>query len=536
MIRHLLKTEPLARPLLVCLAAAFASVFTFNVADPDLWGHVRYGADMLRLGRIFQTDPYSYTSGGFTWINHELVCEWTLGYIEPRFGAVGLQAWKVLMGAATVGCIVWAHRRSSFQPLTIVLIAALLAMNLRLGWVVRPQIFTYTFLSVLGLLMTEHGRGRRRVLWLAPPLMAAWTNSHGGFVAGLCVLAVHVAFAGWDELRRHTHGWIARTAALLLVLAATAAATLVNPYGVTLPVWLWDSLSWPRPEIAEWWPVPLWTLEYFAFKVMVAVALAGVAASRRPRAWSQVTILALVAVQAFLHRRHIPLFAILAAYWLPEHLDDGLRRLRDWLASRTPLMPLHAQPYSRPGAALFGLALLFVGLSAVQACQLRVDKAVYPVSAFRFIRERGLEGRMVTEFNWGQYCLYAFWPRILVSVDGRFDTSYSREVLDINLDFMMGDQPRWRHRSPATGPFCADRVLDVGNPNLALVDRQRSDCVRAIEQRPDWVLLYQDALAQVWGRRSVYDDPDSAHYLPPESRSITDDTQAGWVPYPAVPE
>ncbi len=120
-------------------------------------------------------------------------------------------------------------------------------------------------------------------------------------------------------------------------------------------------------------------------------------------------------------------------------------------------------------------------------------------------------------------------------MDGRFDTSYSRQVLDVNLDFIMGDHPRWRNRSPETGPFRADRVLDLGEPNLALVDRQRSDCVRAIEQRTDWVLLYQDALAQVWGRRSIYDDASSPQYIPPSARSISDEAQVGWAAYPALP-
>ena len=111
MIRHLFKTEPLAWPLVICLAASFLSVFTYNVADPDLWGHVRYGADMLRQGHLFVTDPYSYLSGGFLWINHELLSEFTLGYLEPRFGSIGLLAWKCAMGAVCLAAICWSHRR-----------------------------------------------------------------------------------------------------------------------------------------------------------------------------------------------------------------------------------------------------------------------------------------------------------------------------------------------------------------------------------------------------------------------------------------
>jgi len=49
------------------------------------------------------------------------------------------------------------------------------------------------------------------------------------------------------------------------------------------------------------------------------------------------------------------------------------------------------------------------------------------------------------------------------------------------------------------------------------------------------VLLYQDALAQVWGRRTIYDDPAGRDYLPPAARRISDEPQFGCVPYPALP-
>jgi hypothetical protein len=50
------------------------------------------------------------------------------------------------------------------------------------------------------------------------------------------------------------------------------------------------------------------------------------------------------------------------------------------------------------------------------------------------------------------------------------------------------------------------------------------------------VLLYQDSLAQLWGRSTRYDDPQKSDYLPPENRDVTDALQAGFVPWPALPQ
>ncbi len=45
--------------------------------------------------------------------------------------------------------------------------------------------------------------------------------------------------------------------------------------------------------------------------------------------------------------------------------------------------------------------------------------------------------------------------------------------------------------------------------------------------RDEWVLLYQDQIAQLWGRATRYDDPSSPNYLPPERRRITEEPQLG---------
>ena len=42
-------------------------------ADADLWGHVRFGRDILR-GGIHDGDPYSFTSD-IPWVNHEWLAE-----------------------------------------------------------------------------------------------------------------------------------------------------------------------------------------------------------------------------------------------------------------------------------------------------------------------------------------------------------------------------------------------------------------------------------------------------------------------------
>ena len=80
------------------------------------------------------------------------------------------------------------------------------------------------------------------------------------------------------------------------------------------------------------------------------------------------------------------------------------------------------------------------------------------------------------------------------------------------------------------------KALDFRQPNLVLFERKRKNCVETMNlATADWCLLYQDSLAQLWGRRSVYDDPMSADYLPVTEREIGNSPQQGSVAWPAFP-
>src|ERR1700745_4169307 len=77
----------------VILLAVFQ--FSENTADPDLWGHVTYGQEMLQSHSIPKTEIYSWTSAGQPWINHEVISEICLGAAHSWLGGSGLLLLKM---------------------------------------------------------------------------------------------------------------------------------------------------------------------------------------------------------------------------------------------------------------------------------------------------------------------------------------------------------------------------------------------------------------------------------------------------------
>jgi hypothetical protein len=123
-----------------------------------------------------------------------------------------------------------------------------------------------------------------------------------------------------------------------------------------------------------------------------------------------------------------------------------------------------------------------------------------------------------------------------VHADGRFRTCYPQELIDMHFDFALADlEPRYR--SPHSPPIDGARILEFGSPDLVLISRGQPSSVNVMFRNADrWTLLYQDKVAQVWGRTGQYGDPTSPKFIPHSARQITNEEQKGTVMWPALPE
>jgi hypothetical protein len=589
----------LDRGIVAAVVVASAVALSLNVADPDLWGHVQYGRDALTHG-LPATTTYSYVAKGYPWINHEILAEYAMALIVDSLGPSGLLVIKCLLGVAIVGTMLWRARRQRAGLIAACSLALLIAITLGNHWSLRPQIASYVCFALLLALLSFCFQGwegewrlsprplslllsripslalrvsesesdsatliysvrRLKFLWLAVPLFAVWTNSHGGFLAGLAVFLAYLFFRGCEAFShkgRQADGLLVRFG---LMGAAAVAATGLNPYGLRFHWWLYHDLAVPRPEIVEWRAPELFDTQFLPFWLLLAAAVAAVALTRRSRDLAHVAILGLILWQALTHHRHIAFFAIACGWWLPMHWDSLLARLgigqrvRSEEEERFGWAPPESTAYSAGFSPRMqqAFALLLVvaicissGRLAWRLTTLKVEREHYPVAAFEYIARRGLTGKVVCTFNWAQYALAAFGPRergepgILVQVDGRCRTSYSQEMLDTHFDFLIGNVgPDQRYRDPKSGPFDPTKVLETGRPDLVLISRLQQPSVEVMQgQAGQWVLLYQDGLAQLWGRASRYDDPKSAYYVPPREREVGEASPRGYAPWPALPE
>ncbi len=286
-------TAARSRPFAVlapsCLLAGFCLFwFSDTIADPDLWGHVRFGQDILRTGSIARVDAYSYRTGGQVWFNHEWLCEAIFAGIYNAAGPRGLIVCKVLVSLLIVG-LCHAHLRlRGLGPYASVILLLLVSIPFRLGLgTIRPQIFTYLLFLIELLLIERAAEGRTHGLWALPVVFAAWVNLHGGVLAGAGILGLWIAVSAVERLRDASGGPIGRLTALVqmgILGIACGLALLINPYGAELIRFLLRTATVPRPEISEWTPLVLMSLPGQFYLGLLAIGILGLAGSRRRRA------------------------------------------------------------------------------------------------------------------------------------------------------------------------------------------------------------------------------------------------------------
>ena len=522
-------------PVVYLLPLLFAAGFALSSpgADADLWGHVQFGRDTLQNG-VAATTTYSFTAEDYRWINHENLSEVLFASIVDRTGPIGLLTLRFAFGVLVVGGITWRMRQSACSLLTIFLVTGLLILNLIGHWSIRPQLLSYSLFALMLFALDFAFRGENRIerlLWLIclPLLMLIWTNAHGGFVAGLCVMLLYLGSRSVETIVRQRRVDQAQLLATAAIALAACAITLVNPYGLDLHRWLLESLGTPRPEITEWHGLSLDNSQTWILLPLIAIGSISVVLNWRRVEVTSLVVLCVIGWQAISHQRHIAFFAIACGFWLPPHIDAALRKFNLYEGE-------DFQPSTALWAVLGGVAVLICVMLPSRLGSIEVERDEFPVSAIGYLSEQNVSGNLVVTYNWSQYAISALADQgIRVGFDGRFRTCYPDEVVDMHFDLVIGDIPTLRHRKEDSPPFDAQRVLSFAEPDLALISRQQENSVVTLRAAEQWILLYQDELAQVWGKRSRFGNPESPDFIAETQRVISDQQQVGSLPWPALP-
>ena len=342
-------------PALILFAIVIADAR--QLSDSDLWGHVLWGRELLAHGTLPRGNPDSYSAPGYLWLRHEWLSEVLMGSVFNALGPIGLKLLKFACTAGTLCFVVIAMSETAAPALAQAPILLIVALMLVPVMQFRPQLFDFLSLSAIVALLSRHNWRGSAPLWLAIPIVAVWSNLHGGFFVGIVVMGVYGATVLLADVLAG-HG-ARRGLGIIAITAAAAASTLctflIPPArdtwytlvrSIMNPMTHYAIEDW-KPLIAALTSAPSGSVAQKYFVVVLfffGVAVVSVVLAPKGGDAPLVAVGALLLAMAFAAERNIPIAAITIAPVFANHLGLLVRR-RD-LAS-TPVASAREVPQRR---------------------------------------------------------------------------------------------------------------------------------------------------------------------------------------------
>lgn len=234
--------------------------------DPDLGWHLRVGADIAN-GIFPRTDHFTFTFFGQPWVDHEWLAEIIMHYFWI-WGGYGLliivcsvlwfwSFWKNLQNNQDYTGVISAKTKVALALAGVLIIAPSVG--------VRIQALTPLGLIILiGLFNQYLHRPTVRLYFLFPLIMLLWANLHGSFVYGLMaggLFLLQLVLTNFSQAKKFG-----------LAYLAGVAATLLNPYGLTL--WhevIINARTSALERINEWLPIYYEPVNYLLLTFLVVL-------------------------------------------------------------------------------------------------------------------------------------------------------------------------------------------------------------------------------------------------------------------------
>lgn len=348
----------------------------------------------------------------------------------------------------------------------------------------RPVMFTVAFLTLEVFILSGFVQSRPSLLsphsslliWLIPPMTALWTNLHPGFAVAPLLILAFLPLARTARDRR----------TLVVCLAATAIAIILNPYGwrmYLMPLETARSMSMLR-GLSEWTSVSGW--ETVVWGCLVALVTCGLSLRRQPL--PVILLVALAALAAGVSNRNMPLFGVVVVFALGRTLLPALAPM----FGRSGLIRKFDVKFEAAGGWFWAIAipLLLIGsnfsplVSRLLPLDLEFNFSGYPTAAVRYVEDHDCPDNLFVRETWSSYLLWAMPDRKLF-----FDAKggFSREAAEAHSEIV---KPKAGWRDVADRYRLSTFLLERGSP-LAVV----------LSEAADWRLEYSDSLAEVFVRR-----------------------------------
>ena len=217
--------------------------------------------------------------------------------------------------------------------------------------------------------------------------MVFWVNCHGGFLVGSGMFPVVVGCEYVNCRMRNKDTAHLRRMVFWLIL--TEAYVFIKPYGLPppgIPVQDTERPARHRRVVSR---NGVLDLSYLRFKLLALLFLFSFFIRNQQRRYWEAGIISIALIYAFMHQRHTPVFAIVAAPYLIENLSLIFQRTGVFETLRSFSSYAILSVFL---CILVGYQVFFTGCKLSAQSDIIVDPTKYPLGAIRFLKRTGSKG------------------------------------------------------------------------------------------------------------------------------------------------
>lgn len=463
--------------------------------NPDLFWHLSSGKFIVSNLAIPSKDFLSWTMKGAQWLDFEWLTQVIYYLLYRSFSIQALYFLKIALVSGYLFMLAVLLREKKVASLHLIWLLPLTASAVLTSNDVRPENFSVLFFMISWYLLEKAGKEDYAGKWpfIFAVFFAIWVNFHGGFVYGLALIFLFCAGQLLNENLDFMAGrktFSARLSSrLFLLLTASVAGTLANPYGPKIYSVLSEHFlhsSAYQDYLLEWRDFDI-TFEYarpFSFLLLA---------------------FPLCYLINFLRKRKIDFIEIFIAIFFTM---AALMHIRNTVFAGLALTVLSSSFLRELKAPRISLIMPLLFLPAVYLhffITVKKDYHDFAISKFYFSspgmvsflkeNEKELSGlKMYNSWAWGGYLGWELYPSYRVFIDGRYIFS---PILP-ELVAARGSVSRWENMAERYGielvvmPPVNERIM-VRKKLSSGEDYAVSTPLYALQLPPKkWALVYFD--------------------------------------------
>lgn len=405
----------ISRILTIFFLSFLVFIIFFHPIDAitqDLGRHLLLGKIIVQTQTVPKTNLLSYTYPDYPLINTHWFSEVLFYLIEKVSGLFGLLFATSVTATAAFLIQLFYVKKYSVIP---ILFASLIYFRILLERTdLRPEIFSFFFLSIFIVLLYKFRSGFTRWIYILPFVELLWVNTHVYFPIGILVLSLFLI----DYLiTRPNKTKRKNTITLVVILIASIITTLLNPNtidGALFPLNVFQNYGF---EIEENHNVfAIWnlfqqksTILYFFIAVpLLFLVLLITIKKTKPVDWF-LTICFTVFAATF--ERNLSLFVF--ATFIPFTKSSDILYTKFFS---------HVQEHRNRKIILYLVAGFFIFWQTKDIVTFNTFGYKIPTGASKavdYLQKNNIPGPIFNNFDIGSYLEYRLYPKEKVFVDGR---------------------------------------------------------------------------------------------------------------------